>query len=168
MIRHMIIGLLGVCCCLGVTLGLPGCGEPGEPAEEARSEGFEEGVDIYRVRGIIRQLPSEGPPPKDLKIQHEHIPEFRSADGTVHVNSDGVPGMRAMVMPFPLLAGDVSLEGLGVGDKIEFEFRVKWTESPSGASPEWLVSAIEPLPDDAEISFENKTVDGPEAPADGP
>lgn len=133
-------------------VSLAGCGGNGEP-----DLSIYEGADTYRVRGVVVHLPDRGPPPRDLKIHHEHIPGFIGKTGEVHINSDGVPGMKAMAMDFPEIARDVSLEGLGPGDKVVFEFKVRWVESPSGVpTPRWLVSALEPLPADAEISFENK------------
>ncbi|USN98649.1 MAG: hypothetical protein H6810_10840 [Phycisphaeraceae bacterium] len=143
---------------------LQGCGEKGRQNDQAV---FDEGFQTYQVRGIIAQLPSDGPPPEDLKIHHEHIPDFIGKTGEVVRNSDGTPGMKSMVMPFPELGEGVSLEGLAPGDKVVFTLKVKWLESPSGErTPRWLVSALEPLPADAEISFENKL--GPATPPENP
>lgn len=137
------------------SVSLLGCGE--QPANDNTAIDFNDSAQTYRVRGVIVQTPSKGPPPRDLKIHHEHIPDFIGANGKVYVNKHGVPGMAAMVMPFPEIAEGVSLEGLEQGDKIAFEFKVNWVDTPGGGrSPRWLVSAIEPLPADAEISYENK------------
>ncbi|MBZ0171234.1 MAG: copper-binding protein, partial [Phycisphaerales bacterium] len=147
--------------CLAAALSLlviavPGCGE--EPKSNAPDLSiYEEGSHTYRVRGVILQLPDAGPPPAELRIRHEHIPGFIGVTGEIHRNRDGVSGMKSMAMDFPDIAGDVALGEFAPGDKVVFEFKVKWLESPSGdKSPRWLVSAIEPLPADAEISFENK------------
>lgn len=142
---------------------LTGCGEGGGADLSIYDE-----AETYRVRGIIVHLPDRGPPPRDLKIQHEHIPEFIGKTGEIHVNSDGVPGMKAMAMEFPEIAGDVRLDRLSPGDKVVFEFKVRWLENPAGdPTPRWLVSALEPLPADAEISFENK-VGAPELSTQNP
>ena len=60
-----------------------------------------EARDTYEVRGEITQLPAPGVPPKDLKIHHEYIPDFKGDDGEVFINGSGLPGMNVMVMPFP-------------------------------------------------------------------
>jgi Cu/Ag efflux protein CusF len=70
----------------------------------------------YTVRGQIRQLPKS--PSGELFIRHEPIPEYVGRDGTV-------VGMRAMTMPF-WLAEEVSVEGLSVGDTVEFVMRSQW------------------------------------------
>ena len=124
--------------------------DPTDPATYAEGQ-------AYTVRGVIAQLPSDGPPPAELKIHHEHIPDFIGETGEVFVNSEGVPGMKAMVMAFPNLAPGVEIESLEIGDKIEFDFLVRWEDAPGGRrSATWLVSRLSSLPEDAEISFENK------------
>jgi hypothetical protein len=129
----------------------PQVADPADPATYAEGQS-------YTVRGIIAQLPEAGPPPRDFKIHHEHIPDFVGKSGEVHRNPDGTPGMRSMVMAFPNLAPDVSLDGLAVDGKIEFEFRVRWDEDQTGnRTARWLVTRITPLPAETEISFENKT-----------
>lgn len=115
----------------------------------------------YTVRGVIVQLPEAGPPPKEFKIHHEHIPNFIGASGEVFVNNDAskTPGMRSMVMAFPNLAPTISLDDFAVGDKIEFEFLVRWDANAAGdRTPTWLINAMTKLPADTEISFENKPV----------
>lgn len=165
-LRPRRVGLI-LCLFAAPWLAPSGCErKTGEPPAVYADE-----VQSYWVRGIVVQLPDKGPPPRELKIHHEHIPEFVGRTGEIHINRDGVPGMKAMVMEFPELAPGVSLEGLSPSDKIRFEFTVKWLVSPAGdRTPRWLVSAIEPLPADAEISFENKHDHPGPAPAsdDGP
>ena len=111
--------------------------DPTDPATYAEGQ-------AYTVRGVIVQLPDAGPPPKDLKIHHEHIPDFVGKSGEIHINpKDGVPGMKAMVMAFPNLAPSVSLDGLAVDDKVEFEFLVRWEENAAGQrSATWLVNRL--------------------------
>jgi hypothetical protein len=148
-------------------LALPGCGEP--PQAPPDLSVFNEGAQVYSVRGEVVQLPAKGPPPQSLKIHHEHIPEFVGKTGAVHINSDGVPGMKAMVMEFPEIAPGVSLDGFKPGDRVAFEMKVKWTDSPGGVkTARWLVSAIERLPEGTELSFENKAAPAGAPGADGP
>ena len=60
-------------------------------------------------------------------------------------------------MAFPNLAPSVSLDGLAVDDKVEFEFLVRWEENAAGQrSATWLVNRLTRLPAETEISFENK------------
>jgi hypothetical protein len=138
---------------------LVACSDPAAetPRPDPTDPATYEGGQAYTVRGVIAQLPSDGPPPAELKIHHEHIPDFIGENGEIFVNNEGIPGMKAMVMAFPNLAPGIPLESLEVGDKIEFEFLVRWENKPGGGrSASWLVSRVTNLPDDAEISFENK------------
>lgn len=99
--------------------------------------------DVYRVRGIVRQLPTTGHA-RDLHVRHEAIPSFLGSDGEI-------VGMESMTMPFPL--ADASLgDGLEVGDKIELEFEVRWDEGHP-----LRVTAIEELPFETQLNF--KTTD---------
>ncbi|HHN78450.1 MAG TPA: copper-binding protein [Phycisphaerales bacterium] len=151
------------------SLSLAGCSkESGSGADDLTSI-YDEGAQTYHVRGEIVQLPSEGPPPTDLRIHHERIPNFIGKDGTVFVNSDGVTGMKAMTMAFPELGDGVSLDGLHPGDKIAFVLKVKWLETPSGVkAPHWLVSAVEPLPDDTQLNFGDDVAPATPHEHDGP
>ncbi len=74
----------------------------------------------YTVRGIIKQIPIKDNPRTSLQIHHEAIPTFAKGGKVI--------GMHEMTMEFPLGPG-VSLEGLKVGDKVEFDFEV--VESPA-------------------------------------
>ena len=106
-------------------------------------------VDVYEgILGEISALPGSLPG-EDMKIRHEHIPDFKSETGEVHVAADGVTGMKSMTMPFPLSEG-LSLDGFSVGDKVRFSFRVNW-----GGGVPWELTAIERLPQDTEINYEN-------------
>lgn len=146
------------CCALALALSLNACGEKsGAPDAADASAASDAETNSYRVKGIIESLPTQGPPPTDLRIHHEHIPTFVGNTGEVHVNGNGAPGMRAMTMPFPTLADDVSLDGFEVGDKIEFVFAVTWNETEGGLKvPSIVVTELSHLPPDAEISFEDK------------
>lgn len=151
---------------LVAALALTAC-DNAEPATTSAAEiDYTKGANAYTVRGIVEAVPAEGPPPADLKIRHEHIPDFVGNKGTVHVNPDGVPGMKAMAMEFPNLAPGLSLDGIAQGDKVEFTFRVKWIESTTGGlTPRWQVTEISKLPAETPISFDNKTAP---AETDGP
>ncbi len=116
-----------------------GCTQQGGKQATATS------VETYDVRGRIVQLPVEGRPAMVLQIDHEHIPNFKDKTGKVTVNSDGSLGMKRMIMPFPVAVG-VSLEGLSIGDKVQFTFEVNW-----GGSPTYQVTAISPLPPETEL-----------------
>ncbi len=152
-------------------VSLAGCSKESGSGTDDLASIYDEGAQTYHVRGVIVQLPSDGPPPTDLRIHHERIPDFVGKDGKVFVNSDGVTGMKSMTMAFPELGDEVSLEGLHPGDKIAFVLKVKWLETPSGVkTPHWLVSAVEPLPDDAQLNFGDTVAPAtpPEDTHDGP
>src|SRR5690554_5132378 len=71
--------------------------------------------DVYTgIRGEIVTLPDPNVPGSELKIHHEQIRDFKTADGTVNINSRGIAGMASMTMPFPVGEG-VDLSGLSVG-----------------------------------------------------
>lgn len=113
----------------------------------------------YTVRGEITQLPAPGPPPAELKIHHEHIPNFIGKTGEVFVNTDGVSGMRSMNMAFPYLAPRVTIDEFTVGDKVEFELMVRWDTNAAGdRTPTWLIASMVTLPPETEISFDNKPI----------
>lgn len=146
-----------------------GCGESGAPAPapavEATDEGFGEPDATYTVRGQIMSMPSVGPPPTDLRIQHEHIPDFKGADGNVIVNPAGVTGMRAMTMSFPLVAPEIDISGYKAGDKVAMTMQVRWVPLDSGRSRAlWRVVTLEKLPDDTVIDLSNKPFPGAETP----
>lgn len=115
--------------------------------------------DTYEgVRGVVVALPAPGDKDPQARIHHEHIPHFRTKEGTVFVTADGVPGMKSMVMPFPIADG-LDVSGLAVGDKIVFDFTVHW-----GGERPWEMTRFEKLDPETEIDFTNKTADG--APGD--
>ncbi|GMV26455.1 MAG: hypothetical protein AMXMBFR58_24860 [Phycisphaerae bacterium] len=87
-------------------------------------------VKSYTVKGVIEAMPAADRPGSQFIVRHEEIPDFVRQDGTL--------GMKKMAMPFPLGPG-VTLDGLSVGDAIEFDFTVDWNATPS-----WWVTAIRP------------------------
>ena len=97
--------------------------------------------DVYRVRGVVRQLPAADRAPRELAVRHEAIPQFKSSDGEV-------VGMESMTMSFPLADPGLA-DGLAVGDKIEMEFEVRW----EGGNP-LSITAVEKLPPETPLAFE--------------
>ena len=98
--------------------------------------------EIYRVRGLVRQLPAPNKTHGDVLVKHEAIPSFKDADGNI-------VGMETMSMPFPL-ADIALLTGVEVGDKVDMEFEVNW----HGGNP-LRVTAIEKLPEGTSLAFED-------------
>lgn len=94
----------------------------------------------YTVRGQVVQLPDPGNPGTGLSINHEAIDDFVSRDGEM-------VGMDPMSMSFPV-AGKVPLEGIAVGDVIEFKLHVDW-----GARPEVEIVEIRELPAGTKLVF---------------
>lgn len=108
--------------------------------------------DVYTdIRGEIVSLPDPNIPNSELKIRHEQIRDFKTKDGTISVNANGVAGMASMTMPFPLGEG-MDLDGFSVGDKVEFDFTVNWG---GGSAPAWFVTRMETLPADTELDYTN-------------
>ena len=112
------------------TLWIAGCSDSGEPAGPP---------DVYTVRGVIAALPDPADPFTQLKISHEAIPDFKTISGQV-------VGMNAMTMGFTPGPG-VSLEGLAVGQKVEFVLEVHREKAAM------LVTSIEPLPEDTALEL---------------
>ncbi len=123
--------VLAICCLSVMLLLTAACGAP-QP--EAPPE-------TYRVRGIIRKLPTPNRSPQELSVRHEAIPEFKNADGKV-------VGMDSMTMPFPL-ADPALIHTLEVGDRIEMQFNVQW----NGDHP-LEITAIDALPAETRLAFE--------------
>jgi Cu/Ag efflux protein CusF len=113
---------------LVLLLVLLGCGQA--PPEDAAPE---TSAAVYEVRGVVRQLPAADQPSKEVQIRHEAIPDFVDMEGRQ-------VGMDAMTMPFPVKDLQL-LDGIAVGDRVLFRFRVDWNGSP----PLELV-AMEKLP----------------------
>jgi len=128
----------------------PGCSKESEQSTGAAQTGAVRADTYEGVLGVVATLPIEGQPGSEFKIHHEHIPGFKTKAGEVFVTADGVPGMKSMVMAFPV-AETASIDGLAVGDPIRFTFEVIW-----GGSPPWRVTAIEQLDAGTEIDFGNK------------
>jgi Cu/Ag efflux protein CusF len=109
--------------------------------------------DLYEgILGELTEVPIADDPSTGLKIHHQQIIDFKNEAGEVHVNSKGIAGMPAMTMPYPVGEG-VSIEGLAIGDKIRFSFRVNWGGS---TGPAWEITTIEKIDPATEIDFTNK------------
>jgi hypothetical protein len=98
---------------LGV-IGAAGPGCTGKGAGTART---------YTVRGQVVQLPDPGNPGSGLSLNHEAVDDFVDRTGEV-------VGMDPMSMPFPT-AKNLSLEGIQVGDVVEFKLSVDWEGDPA-------------------------------------
>jgi len=96
------------------------------------------GARVYTVRGQIVQLPTS--PTTEFQVRHEAIADFEDRNG------DEI-GMDVMIMPFPLARG-VSIEGLAVGDKIEFDMAVNWNQAPS-----YAMTRVRKLPAETELDW---------------
>lgn len=98
-------------------LALAGCRDagrsPGATGEAA------DGLRRYTVRAEIVRVPDAAAGKREVSLRHEAIDDFADANGKV-------VGMGSMVMPFEL-APAVSVDGLGVGDKVEARFAVGWS-----------------------------------------
>ena len=93
----------------------------------------------YRARGEIVRLPAAGS--REVGIHHEAIPDFKDERGSQ-------VGMDSMTMPF-LAAEAVSVDGLAEGDRVEFEFEVRW----KGARP-ILLTRLQELPAGTRLAFD--------------
>lgn len=126
---------------LTVALGAAGpwgCEKKPGPASAATTSAAVP-AESYTVRGVIERLPEADKPSSYLHIHHEAIPSFKSGGKVV--------GMAEMAMPFPVGTG-VSLEGLQVGDRVEFTFEVQ--EKPR---LDYHVTRITKLPPDTPLNL---------------
>lgn len=95
------------------------------------------GTKTYTIRGRIEQLPDPAVKGSMLQIHHERIEGW--------VNSKGeTKGMNSMIMPFPPAQG-VSLDGLAIGDLVEFKAEFDYSRLP----PQRTVSITKLPPDTA-------------------
>lgn len=131
--------------------GVIGCSDrsPPPPPEAAAPASGSKSVSArsYTVRGEVVQLPGpgallpgEGSVDGGMLIRHEAIPDFEDDQGKV-------VGMMSMTMPFPV-GKDVSLEGLKVGDPIQFTFELDWK-----AKEPYQITKIEKLARDVKLNW---------------
>lgn len=123
-------------------------------SSDARSIDAEATADVYTTRGVVRALPDPATPGSELQIRHEEIADFKSIDGEV-------VGMKSMTMPFPVDAA--MLEGVAEGDRVSFDFEVRWE-----GSPPMKVTRLEVLPAETRLEFEETAEPVMEAPVEGP
>lgn len=102
---------------ISLCLGIAGCSDEGQGPGNAVNEKAPL-VHSYPLRGRIESLPEAGSPTSELRIRHEAIDDFKMGD-------DEPSPMRSMAMPFSPGPGG-SLDGLAVGDAIEFVFEMQW------------------------------------------
>ena len=93
---------------------------------------------IYTARAIVITLPG-AKVTQEFIVHHEAIPDYQSSNGSV--------GMNEMAMPIPVPDRAV-LEGIAVGDKIEFVFGERF--EPDHAMG---VISVKKLPDDTKLSL---------------
>ncbi|HWN45449.1 MAG TPA: copper-binding protein [Thermoanaerobaculia bacterium] len=106
----------------------------------AGCSGRKESGRTYTVRGQVTQLPDPGNPGTGLYLNHEAIDDFVSRDGET-------VGMDPMTMSF-LVDEEVSLEGIAVGDVVEFKLHVDW-----GADTEVEIVEIRELPSGTKLVY---------------
>lgn len=102
--------------------------------------GVERTMSEYHVRGRVQRLPDPKAASRDLWLAHEAIDAWRSRDGKIE-------GMDPMNMPFTVKDG-VSLDGIAVGDIVEFRLDVDW-DAPEPV----LVTYVKELPADTQLVF---------------
>ena len=113
-------------------LGLLAGACAGEPEEPSPPDA------IYEARGEVVISPAPGS--RSLLIRHESIPEFVSREG------ESV-GMDSMTMPFSV-APSLTVDELGEGDAVDFEFEVRWEGDPM-----LRITRLEKLPEGTELDF---------------
>lgn len=124
------------------------CGGEEPPSEPAA---------VYTSRAMVRELPKTPQAGAEISLFHEDMPEFRSATGEV-------VGMESMSMPFPV-ADAALLDGLAVGDRVRFEFEVRW----EGKGHPLLVTDLEKLAEDVRLDFEMPSAETvPEVASESP
>jgi len=106
----------------------------------AGCSGGKESGRTYTVRGQVTQLPDPSNPGTGLYLNHEAVDDFVSRDGEM-------VGMDPMTMSFPV-DDKVPLEGIGVGDVVEFKLHVDW-----GAETEVEIVEIRELPPGTKLVY---------------
>jgi hypothetical protein len=127
---------------IGSGIVIVACNQQPEPV--SAKNGKRAADKVYVVRGEVRMLPSPKKPTSMLVIRHEPIDEFE--------NPDGSRGMAGMEMPLAY-AADVALDGLVVGNKVEFDLSVWYANDASGKKmiESYRVTRMKKLPDETKI-----------------
>src|ERR1043165_7939415 len=121
-----------------VFFGLAAC-EKSVPKAQPAPAAAAPAEHVYVVRGKIADLPKPEKPGSSRQIQHEAISDF--------VGQKGPAPMKSMTMPFPVAKG-VSLDGLAIGDIVEFTFEVRWNSQPHSQ-----ITKIVKLPADTQLKL---------------
>lgn len=124
------------------TVTVAGCREARKPDDGAA------GTQRYTFRAEVVKLPEASHSRPQLTLRHEAIPDFRDQSGAV-------VGMPSMIMPFEV-APSTSLDGIGVGDKVEAVLLADWPHQA------FRLERVRKLPGDTAIEF------GPRPPAATP
>lgn len=103
----------------------------------------------YTTQGRVAMKQTPDSPASEFRIFHESIPNF--VDGTGEV-----VGMNAHEMPFPRVAEGIDLDSLEVGQPVRFTFDVTWSDA---GTPTWIITELEPLPEDTRFAFESDPAD---------
>jgi Cu/Ag efflux protein CusF len=93
----------------------------------------------YHARGVVAAVSGKDED-ASLSIHHEAIPQFKDRDG--HPLT-----MGSMTMIFGLGPG-LSTAGVRSGDKIAFDFAVRWSTSPA-----LLLTKFQKLPADTQLTL---------------
>ncbi len=133
------------CAALIAALVVPWACAPKRPTSKPMLAQAEQ---TYVCRARVVMLPAKGPPPVYLTLHHEEIPDLVDRTGAV-------VGMKEMTMPFPNLADGLSLEGINIGDAIEFTLEVRWRNDPRT-----LITRIVPLAPGTALNFANQASEG--------
>lgn len=94
----------------------------------------------YTTRGQVVQLPDPANPGTGLTLNHEAVDQFMDRQGEI-------VGMDPMSMPFPVAKG-VSLDGIQVGDVVEFKLHVDWNAEPAAQ-----ITEVRELPAGTKLDF---------------
>lgn len=114
----------------------------------------------YTVRAeFVDFMPPRDGRPREAKLHHERIPDFKNHLGKVI--GDG-QGMKPMTMAFNQGPG-VDFSPLKRGDKIEFTLEVDWSQQATQRA--LIVTRYSLLPADTVLSFEDVPAPAPGTPA---
>jgi Cu/Ag efflux protein CusF len=118
-----------------IAAGCSGSGSAGgDSAKTAKAQ-------VHTIRGQVVRLPDPASGDRSLTLAHEAIDNFAGRDGKV-------TGMDPMTMPFTVAQG-VSLDGIAVGDVVEFKLRVDW--EAEGEPTE--ITEVKELPPGTQLVF---------------
>ncbi len=102
----------------------------------------------YTIRGRIVALPKASGVSRDLQIHHEALAAFYDRAGKD-------VGMKEMIMDFPSIAPDVSLQGLGPGDPVVVDLDVDW--NVRDFTKVYVVTRVARLTPDAQLRLSDES-----------